>query len=74
VITSPQLSLYAVPAPAAGPAPAVWRRAVVVTTDLLALVVLLGVAVLGLRRPGTQDPGNEDAAVLGSRHPPQEEH
>jgi hypothetical protein len=74
VYASPEVRLYAVPGAADVPEPAAWRRVAVAAADLLALLTVLGAAVVALsswrgrrgRRSGV-DP------VLESPHPPQEE-
>ena len=74
VYATPEVRLYAVPGAAGVPEPEAWRRVAVATADLLALLTVLGAAVVRLaawrtlrgRRPGGD-------AVLESRHPPQEE-
>jgi hypothetical protein len=49
VLTSPELTLYAVPGAVAAPEPAAWRRATVVGADLVVLLVLLAAAVVLLQ-------------------------
>jgi hypothetical protein len=74
VYASPEVRLYAVPGAADVPEPEAWRRVAVAAADLLALLTVLGAAVVALspwrgrrgRRSGV-DP------VLESPHPPQEE-
>jgi hypothetical protein len=49
VLTSPELTLYAVPGAVAAPEPAAWRRVTVIGADLVALLALLAAAVLLLQ-------------------------
>ncbi len=74
VTSSPDVSLYAVPGAAAVATPEPWRRDVVVAADLVALLVVVGAAGVGLagRRP-TRGGTAVAAPMLESPQPPQEE-
>jgi hypothetical protein len=58
VFTTPELSLYAVPGAVDAPAPAAWRRGVVVGADLLTLLVVLAGLVMLLQsaQPSPKEP------------------
>jgi hypothetical protein len=74
VVTTPELTLYAVPGAVAMPAPDTWRRVLVVGADALGLLVVVGsfLVAVGLRRPQRQVQDGE-GPVLESGHPSEKE-
>jgi hypothetical protein len=68
-LDTPELTLYAVPGAGAAAEPATWRRLAVITADLLALLLVLGSAAVGLVAGRSRAVGDHGEPLLQSAKP-----
>ena len=73
VLTTPTLDLYAVPGAVGAPDPATWRVLVVVAVDVVALLTVLGAAILAGLGDRSRRAGRRAAALLQSASPSEKE-